>query len=686
MYHTFFLGLDQETEIASTPSKKSVLSSTDMLSPTALETKLIASYDAGSDGSLLPTLSPLSQTSRLGYASPSRDGGAFSRSLLSPPRSAGKAAFGGNGGTGRAWSSPSSSSPHRPPTSGGHAGGSDSPGAAGLSHSPLSPLPLGAGAGEGLGMLHLRERVWASPAKGGSSGGGGGSGGGGRDKSGVQCDARQALQEGAGGGGGGVSTLSKSPRSRDWKTAVGDSEQRFFAAAADARDATTAVTPGEVREMARRSGRADGERRLSSSPGDPFESWGRERAGSWGGGGYDGSRRTATSNDRQRQSSPHGEESSWRCDNEREGRSAAASFTPSGGGEDDDHDNASKHLETPRAPSRTAPSPEGSRGGITDAGDDADDTLLAAASLVSFHKPRAAEAPRLKGPLGTSALRVTLGTPVVSAGASSISSSVQAKLSLPRTTPTPTHTFSSLPAELWSSGDGDGAQTAVDPMETAYRAAGLALGSSGGAGSGRSQGGGGAGAKAAKSAASLRKSARNGNGMFDAVSPTAVTSVEESGTPYSVCRVDRNGRPNGTPADASAEQKKDHGSGDTEVEAPKRDAACGESKAAPPPPGGTHGGVEPLCHTPLKPAAAGRESGAAAAAAASGTAARPAGWSGAGAGPWATPPPMAMAIGTPCSGSRFRSADDEESDYSDYETVRAVGRYLRAPKTAALLL
>ncbi|CAM9759331.1 unnamed protein product, partial [Laminaria digitata] len=67
-----------------------------------------------------------------------------------------------------------------------------------------------------------------------------------------------------------------------------------------------------------------------------------------------------------------------------------------------------------------------------------DDTLLAAVSLVSFQKPRLNDAPRLRGPLGTNALRVTLGTPVVEAGTSNISTSVQAKLSLPRTAPTPT--------------------------------------------------------------------------------------------------------------------------------------------------------------------------------------------------------------------------------------------------------
>lgn len=652
----FLVGLDTYQESTTTPSKKSLLSSstsTDMLSPTALESKLIASYDVGSDGSLLPTLSPFSQTSRLGYASPSRDGGAFSRSLLSPPRSAGKAPYGGSNssssssGGGRAWPS---SSPHRPATLGGHAGSNDSLGSvAGLSHSPLSPLPTGIGGGGGLGMLHLRGRVWPSPARGGGRGR--------RDKTGIRCGAQQA----GAGEGGGVPTPSKSPRSRDWKTAVTDSEQRFFAAAAVARDAATAVTPGEVREMAKRSGRVDGGQHPPSSPGDgggdPFESWGHERAGSWGGGGVGGDSRNGTpatinsndvDSDRQRQSS-RGGRSSWSRgndnsnDKERDGHSAT--LTPPGGVEEQgqdqgqDQDHAPKFLETPRAPTHATPSPAASRGvastdAETDADADADDTLLAAASLVSFQKPRAAEAPRLKGPLGTSALRVTLGTPVVTTGVPSISSSVQAKLSLPRTAPTPTTSFSSSAAELRGGGGGSGIQTPADPMETAYRAAGLSVGSGGGgAGSGRSQGPG-AAAKAAESEASLVKSVRNG--MFDAVSPTA--PVEESGTPYSVCRVDRNGRPNSTPAPASAEQKKGHGGG----------------------------GGEPLCHTPLKPATSGRESGAAAA---SGSAeARPAGWSGSGAGPWATPPPMPM--GTPCSGSRFRSADDEESDYSDYETVR----------------
>lgn len=584
-----------------------------MLSPTALETKLIASYDAGSDASLLPTLSPASQTSRLGYASPSRDGRPFSRVLLSPPRTGGKVSDGS--GARRAWSSPSAHGPAA--TLGSHASSSDSREVSKLSHSPPSPLSQGRGGG-GRGMPHLREKEWASPAKGG--------GGGGRDKTGVKCE-RAA---------GGMPTPIKSPRSRDWKTAVDDSEQRFFAAAAaHARDMATTITPGEAREMTNRSTRAKEERQSTSSRSDTFESWDRERAGSWGG---DARNAAARSEDRQ---TTRGRRSCWSRDNEREeeaGRGTA--LTPSDGGERNP-----RYSRTPSAPSHTTPSPATSRGET-----DSDDTLLAAASLVSFQKPRVAEAPRLKGPLGTSALRVTLGTPVVSSGAS-ISSSVQAKLSLPRTTPTPS--YPSLASEM----SGTFAKGSADPMETAYRAAGLAVGSCGGVESeGRGKGSGRA-TKAVKSEPPLPKSARNG--MFDAVSPTA--PAQESGTPYSVCRVDRSGRPYTNPAAASTDQDKGHGSRDAQVGELKK-APSGDSAAMTA--DGAHGSVEPLCHTPRKPAFAGREG----APAFESPAARPRGWSGSGGGPWATPPPIAM--GTPCSGSRFRSADDEESDYSDYETVR----------------
>lgn len=563
-----------------------------MLSPTALETKLIASYDAGSDGSLLPTLSPISQTSCMGYASPLRDGRPFSRDLLSPLRTGGDVSCGSGARS--------------------HAGSSGSLEASNLSHSPLSPLPR-SGSGGGVATLHLHEKAWASPVKGGGDSGLG--------KTRFECEEASR----------GMPTPFESPRGRDWKTALGDSERRFFATAARACDAASMVTPREAREMAKQSTRAKEERQSPPSRSDSFEWWGRGRAMSWG-----RDQRNAA------HGSSNGGRSSWTGDNERDETNAhETAFTPSDGG-----DRNPEYSRIPRAPNHTTPSPATSL-----SEKDADDTLMAAASLVSFQKPRLAEAPRLLGPLGTSALRVTLGTPVVSSGAS-ISSSVQARLSLPRTAPTPSY------SSLASTTSGNFSEGSADPMETAYRAAGLALGSSGGVrGEGSSRGSGTA-PKAVKSGPSSLKSARNG--MFDAVSPTA--PVEESGTPYSVCRIDRSGRPDTTPAVTCAGQVKGGGSRGVKVEKLTGDGAATAAAAGT---GSAHGSVEPLCHTPLRPGVAGRE-GAPAAGSAS---ARPAGWPELGAEPWATPPPMAM--GTPCSGSRFRSADDEESDYSDYETVRA---------------
>ncbi|CAM9611611.1 unnamed protein product, partial [Hapterophycus canaliculatus] len=462
-----------------------------------------------------------------------------------------------------------------------------------------------------------------------------------------------------GGVEGGLPTPSKSPRSRDWKTAVDDSEQRFFAAAAYSRDSATSITPVEAREMAKRSGRTSGERRqLPSSPGDPFESWGRKRAGSLG-----GAEAGIPSSSKGIEGFRGGGGSRWGRDDVHQGPNAnataatAVASTPPSDALDREHSGG------PHAPSHTTPSPATSSD-VTDAADeadadaDADDTLQAAASLVSFQKPRASEAPRLRGPLGTSALRVTLGTPVVSTGAPSIGSSVQAKLSLPRTAATPG--VPSLPAEI-------GGKSAGDPLETAYRAAGLEVGSSGGGRGSEGEGGqgSGAGSKAGEARVPSLNAARNG--MFDAVSPTA--PVEESGTPYSVCRVNRGGRPDTTAAAApsSAGHEKEDGSRDAKAE-PKEAPSTYRASAAPMGAGSTFGSTgEPLCRTPLKKRPTpGRES----AGAPPGSAARVAGWSGSGAGPWATPPPMAM--GTPCSGSRFRSADDEESDYSDYETYCSV--------------
>ncbi|CAM9759402.1 unnamed protein product [Laminaria digitata] len=71
-----------------------------------------------------------------------------------------------------------------------------------------------------------------------------------------------------------------------------------------------------------------------------------------------------------------------------------------------------------------------------------------------------------------------------------------------------------------------------------------------------------------------------------------------------------------------------------------------------------------MCRTPLKQA---ERRSAAGSSLRGGRVASREGWSG---GSCATPP--ALATGTPCSGSKFRSGDGDESEYSDYEQYCAV--------------
>lgn len=243
------------------------------------------------------------------------------------------------------------------------------------------------------------------------------------------------------------------------------------------------------------------------------------------------------------------------------------------------------------------------------------DTLVVAASLVSFQKPQIKNAPRIKGPLGTNALKVTLGTPAADIGASSIGSYVKAKLSLPRTAPTPVppavevHVDSSSLAGIGGEHESSSSSSSVG---------------------GRHE------------ISSLKKASTGC--MFDAVSPAIV--AEENGTPYSVSRVGRDRR-----------LGESHGQGGVLKEVNVYSGLEQEDPgAAVMKDGDSGGGGKVLCHTPMKSA---RRACTSAGHAASGER-----WM----GPCATPP--ALTTGTPCSGSRFRSAGDEESDYSDYEEAR----------------
>lgn len=314
------------------------------------------------------------------------------------------------------------------------------------------------------------------------------------------------------------------------------------------------------------------------------------------------------------------------------------------------------------------------------------DALQAAPSSVSFQKPRKkTEVPRIKGPLGSSALRVTLGTPVEQIGRHSISRSVQAKLSLRRV---PDRTITpGAPARRSSSSNHAGSDSGF-PSNGGSRADDIcARGSTAGAEHG------GCGSDASSSAVTLSgadssaaaeglKEGTSGNtraarlsavvpppGMFDAVSPPAATTNPRFSSPYSVCRVggseDNTTRKGGDEAAAGGfSSRKEEGEenrpelllnnpswrGDASQQQHTQEGAGGMS-------GGSVTGDDPLCRTPMKSVGGSGSGGG------SGKAER---WSEL----CATPPARAMQMGTPCSGSKFRSCkDEEESDYDDYDEV-----------------
>lgn len=548
-------------------------------------------YDAGSDD-LLPPFSPFSQSCRLGDASPARRASA-SRSLLSPPRS--RDGTYGNAKMG----SPS------PNTGGGpldgRAGGEAAAEEAPLSHSPLSPPPRYCAGG---GHVHGRRRAWASPLGGGAAVDGRRGGGGGEDDG--AAGAAQLHEIGKGlesprrpsrGGGDSKPSYGGSPRGRD-------------APYYSANDAAAAIviTPSDASKRAVRSGRRGseaGDTRQPPRPGDPFDLW-------------DGANGEPSGGDSWRHAEGHGRRragsgSSSRSSRKRKGESHRSESTPSGS---TNRAYWSRHL---RGAGHTTPSASVFN----------DDTLMAAASLVSFHKPRVSDAPRLRGPLGRSALKVTLGTPVEQAGTYSISSSVQAKLSLPRTASTPSEP--SLPSVGVDGGGGNRARVAW-----AAEPRGAAAGA-------ESNGGGGC-----ETSETAKPGKAKPRGMFDAISPAPTAKDSASGTPYSVCRVGRDGGTQASGASEHSAQKQGQPG-----RAEKGSERQGDATVA--------RGGEPVCRTPLKRPANSRGTAAVGGAGGGGV------WS----VPCATPP--AWATGTPCSGSKFRGVgESEDSDYDDYDAYCAV--------------
>lgn len=551
-----------------------------VLSPGTLETTLMTGYDAGSDD-LLPPFSPFSQTCRLDDASPARRAQA-SRSLLSPPRSGDKAY-----GSAKMWSSPIAAGGALERRDGGEALEEE----ACLSHFQLSPSPRGRADS---GIVHGHGRAWASPLGGEAA-----------------VDGRRGDGEDDGAGlvqrhgvGKGLESPRRPSRGRGSKPSCDGSPRSRDASRSRLNGASPAIviTPNDASRQAAQSGRRGGneadDTRRSPLRGDPFESWDGANAEPSGGGSW----RHTEGHSRRRAGS-----GSSRSSRKRKGEMHDSEFTPSGS------TNGASWRRDLRVPSHTTPSASAFN----------DDTLMAAASLVSFHRPRVSDAPRLRGPLGRSALKVTLGTPVEQAGAYSISSSVQAKLSIPRTAPTPNEP--SLP----------GANGGRVNRATAAWAAGPR-----GVASAERNGGGVDGCETNETTKPRKPKPR---GMFDAISPTPASKDSASGTPYSVCRVGRDGRTEPSSASEQSAQKK--GQPDRGEEGSQRQ---GDAAVA-------HGG-EPLCRTPLKHPAKSR-----------GAAGGSGGWS----VPCATPP--ALAMGTPCSGSKFRGVgDSEESDYDDYDAYCAV--------------
>ena len=560
-----------EADATGTPSKKPTVVVNEMLSPTALESSLIASYDSAPPDNLMSTFSPLSQTNRLGFGSPGRGDSSNPRFLLSPPRSdESKLLCGAND-----WSSPSS---------------------------------LGMSAFEGRFMndafdgLHLSRSPLSSPLR-----------------TNVKTIAIGDSPSGASAGGdGGVDRHAKeqtSSRRRDEGLALPRREVK--------RTENTGGFRSEVEPLEATRGMSLGQRGKTSENEQAFSAFRDEAKDpvetvTFGGGagkerGHENKRKSPRSRDafkagdRERKKLEGG--ASLKTGPASRGRHRCR---PRLGRTPDEHDEGPGPSRTPSGTRGRKPSAGRATAPATDGA--ADDTIMAASSLVAFQRPRVSEAPRIKGPLGTSALRVTLGTPASETGACSIGSSVKAKLSIPRTTPAP------------GAPDAD-----AGSITSGQAAAGRAV---------NREGGGSSTSKGVKSIKSSLEKAAIARGMFDAVSPAA--AVEENGTPYSVSRVGR-------------ERRADSAHGQNGLNRSKRTSGL-EEKEPTADAVDVRSGGEVFCHTPRKQA--GRTC-ASAGRTASGERSL---------GPCATPP--ALTAGTPCSGSRFRSAGDEESDYSDYEEVR----------------
>lgn len=249
----------------------------------------------------------------------------------------------------------------------------------------------------------------------------------------------------------------------------------------------------------------------------------------------------------------------------------------------------------------------------------------------SFPKPKNKDVPRLKGPLLSSALRVTLGTPIGHRGVSSISRSVQAKLSQARSIHTP-------------AGPSENTDNTHDCASANHCSGGKSR---------RMPAAPGTGVMPASDGKNARSTVRCVlPGMFDAVSPT-VTVGRSQGTPYSVCRVDQDGK---------------RAAGDTNLAQQALDRARGRRSRAEDDTEvenkNSIKGSEALCKTPLKQRNAINEnSGTGGECGSCGKDAR---W------PKLCATPQGRLIGTPCSGSKFRSCKaEDESDYDDYDEVKS---------------
>lgn len=580
------------------------MSGTGLLSPIALETSLIASYDPGPSGLLLPNFSPFSTKSSRGGLSealPSHDDGIFSRGLLSPPRSCD---FDKTNADTRTWSSLPS-----PGSFVGRDRGYDS-----LVSSPRCDSLNDSDDNDEI-RPSTGTRMWASPLRKEAV----------EDSQKCNDDVQKVTseernvasdrQEKAKEERERAESARKASKESAWKRPSDNSTQKSSASlpfcAESSHDTTAMFTPsdddrGRAVRMHRR-GRDRGSRELIGSSG----LWRGEPAGK----GWSGEAQNDTVG---------GEDRNRGAQGEKDRPALTPSNTVYDGGR-----------SGPHRPHHTTPS---------SARASTDETFTAAASLVSFHRPRANDAPRLKGPLGTNALRVTLGKPVVEPGTSSIGSSVQAKLSLPRTSRTP--------SVLSPSANGNSTAEEAGKSRINRAAAGHEI-PGGNADNGSSS---------SSVVSSKSRASRKPSSMFDAVSPL-VTAEDNFGTPYSVCRVGRDNRAVPTVVKPGGDNNtlKEHAQG----RVVQHRGGTGETASS----GGCddHDDESSLCHTPLKPV--GRTCAAA-------TASASASAHSSGNSTWwmecATPPALPV-VGTPCSGSRFRCSEDEESDYSDYETVREMG-------------